>query len=133
MFRCFTYRLARISLPSPGSLICASFLLNDRQSQLAGLTVQEWNFWLGTYPTAPLSKIRARVAGPFRLTQIDQNLVTVQDITGLRILQLDISVVVPFCVSVGTTEAQLGEVAAPDLNKYVAVSISAVRCNPSKK
>ena len=116
----------------------ASLLLYDRQKQLVGQAVQEKNFGVGdlvllSYPTAPPSKLHARVAGPFRVTQIDRNLVTVQDITGVRVLQRDISMVVPFRVPAGMTEAQLVEVAASDLDESVVISISAVRGNPSRK
>jgi hypothetical protein len=116
----------------------ASSLLLERQNRLAGPVVEERNFKVGelvlvSYPTAPPSKLHARVSGPYRVTQIDRNLVTVQDITGSKVIQRDISMVVPFRVPAGTTEAHLKEVAASDLGESVVVSISGVRGNPAKK
>ena len=86
-----------------------------------------------TYPTSPPSKLHARIAGPFRVVTIDRNLVTVQDITGTRTLQRDMSMVVPFRVPVGTPESKLVEIAASDLGESKVIAISQARGNPSKK
>jgi hypothetical protein len=116
----------------------ASLLLLEAQGKLVKPNTEERNFRVGdlvllTYPTAPPSKLHARIAGPFRVNKIERNLVTVQDITGTRVLQRDISVVVPFRVPAGTTETSLIEVAASDLGESVVTSISGDRGNPAKK
>jgi hypothetical protein len=116
----------------------ASLMIMRHQNNAADQVVSERNFQVGdlvllSYPTAPPSKLHARVAGPFRVTVINRNLVTVQDITGSRVLQRDISMVIPFRTSNGVTESQLVEVAASDLGESVVVSISGVRGNSSKK
>jgi hypothetical protein len=116
----------------------ASLLLLERQNLLVGPELKERNFQVGdlvlvSYPTTPPSKLHARIAGPFRVTAIDRNLVTIQDITGTRVLQRDISMIVPFRVPAGATEAQLVNVAASDLGESVVSSIIGVRGNPLKK
>ena len=107
----------------------ASLIILEHQNNSVGQAVAERNFQVGdlvllSYPTAPPSKLHARVAGPFRVTEINRNLVTVQDITGSRVLQRDISMVVPFRTPSGMSESQLVEVAASDLGESVVVSIS---------
>jgi hypothetical protein len=116
----------------------ASLLLLERQDRLITPEVKERNVHIGdlvllTYPTSPPSKLHARIAGPFRVVTIDRNLVTVQDITGTRTLQRDMSMVVPFRVPVGTPESKLVEIAASDLGESKVIAISQARGNPSKK
>jgi hypothetical protein len=108
----------------------ASLMIMRHQNNAADQVVSERNFQVGdlvllSYPTAPPSKLHARVAGPFRVTVINRNLVTVQDITA--------GMVIPFRTPNGVTESQLVEVAASDLGESVVVSISGVRGNSSKK
>jgi hypothetical protein len=116
----------------------ASLMVLEHQRDATKKVTVERNFQVGDlvllpYPTAPPSKLHARVAGPFRVIEINRNLVTVQDITGSRRLQRDISMVVPFRTPAGMTEKELVEVAASDLGESIVVSISGVRGNSAKK
>jgi len=116
----------------------ASLMVLEHHNDGKGKIMSERNFQVGDlvllpYPTAPPSKLHARVAGPFRVVEINRNLVTVQDITGSRTLQRDISMVVPFRTSADTTEKELLEIAASDLGESVVTSISGVRGNSAKK
>jgi hypothetical protein len=76
-----------------------------------------------SYPTAPPSKLHARLAGPFRVLRIDKNLVTLSDITGSRELERDISMIIPFRYRSEMKDVDLIAVAAGDLGESVVAEI----------
>ena len=86
-----------------------------------------------SYPTAPPSKLHARVAGPFRVKNIDRNLVTLADITGSRELQRDISMIIPFRYRDDLKDLDLVAIAAGDLGESVVIDIVAYRGNLKNK
>jgi hypothetical protein len=86
-----------------------------------------------SYPTAPPSKLHARVAGPFRVLKIEGNLVTCGDITGSRELQRDISMIIPFRFPSSMQQSDLLAVAAGDLGESVVSEIVAHRGDVKKK
>ena len=86
-----------------------------------------------SYPTAPPSKLHARLAGPFRVVRIENNLVTLRDITGSRELQRDISMVIPFRYRSEMKDVDLIAVAAGDLGESVVAEILDHRGDLKKK
>jgi hypothetical protein len=76
-----------------------------------------------SYPTAPPSKLHARLAGPFRVLRIDKNLVTLSDITGSRELERDISMIIPFRYRCELKDVDFIAIAAGDLGESVVAEI----------
>ena len=107
--------------------------IKHREPVALDLNFEVGDLVLLSYPTAPPSKLHARVAGPFRVLRLEGNLVTLGDITGSRELQRDISMIIPFRYREDMKDSELITVAAADLVESVVESIVAFRGNPKKK
>ena len=107
--------------------------IKHREPVALDLNFEVGDLVLLSYPTAPPSKLHARVAGPFRVLRLEGNLVTLGDITGSRELQRDISMIIPFRYQEDMKDSELITVAAADLGESVVESIVAFRGNPKKK
>jgi hypothetical protein len=77
------------------------------------------------YPTRPPSKLHDRLAGPFQITDIKGNLYIMRDLTCNRMVERDVSFLVPF-IHPGTA-ADMLRIAAADIDETTAVSIDSVR------
>ena len=83
------------------------------------------------YPTRPPSKLHDRLAGPFQITDIKGNLYIMRDLTCNRMVERDVSFLVPF-IHPGTA-ADMLRIAAADIDESAVVSIDSVRGQLDKR
>jgi hypothetical protein len=85
------------------------------------------------YPTQAPSKLHDRLAGPYRVLKRDGNLVYIKDLTCQRVLERDVSFLIPFRHPEGLQEQDLVAIAAQDLGETAVLAILSHRGDPKKR
>ena len=114
-------------------LVYAEQLKLEKQTGALQITAFKPNdLVLLKYPTQAPSKLHDRLAGPYRVLKREGNLVHVKDLTCERILERDVSFLVPFRQP-SLPEQDLVAIAAQDLGESVVLAILNHRGDPKKR